>query len=299
MDDAFAAGERFLLSHARLLEQRLFAACFLGQPGSGVADTVRGYQNADGGFGYALEPDTRCPASLPIYVEVALQALAMVNAADAPGTGRDAVLRACDYLAGVADRAGADGAVPPASPVIESFARAVHWSEWTYEPGLNPTAGLVGLLYQLGIDHPWRAAAEAYCWRQLESAGLPTEAHALREALVFLEHVPDTERADKHVAAVPSHLPGVSPFRLDAHAGGYGLTPLDFAPLATSRWRRLFDDAQIDAHLDRLQHDQQADGGWPVTWDPPAGAATNEWRGMVTLGALRTLTSYGRLAASA
>jgi hypothetical protein len=298
MDDAFAAGDRFLLSHARLLERRLFAVCYLGQPGSSVADAVRGYQNADGGFGHALEPDTRCPASLPIYVEVALQALATANLADAAAMDHDMVLRACDYLAGVADRAGADGAVPLALPVIESFARAVHWSEWTYEPGLNPTAGLVGLLYALGVDHPWRAAGEAYCWRELESAGLPTEAHALREVLVFLEHVPDTERADKHAAAVLSSLPGVSPFRLDADSGGYGLTPLDFAPLATSRWRRLFDDAQIDAHLDRLLRDQQADGGWPVTWDPPAGAALNEWRGMVTLGALRTLTSYGRLAPS-
>jgi hypothetical protein len=290
MDDAFAAGDLFLLTHARLVERRLFAACFLGQPAASVADALRGYQNADGGFGHALEPDKRCPASLPIDVEGAFQALATAGAVD-----RDMVQRACDYLAGVAERAGADGAVPPAFPVIESFPRAAHWTEWTYEPGINPTAGLVGLLYQMGVDHPWRAAGEAYCWQQLELAGLPTEAHALREALVFLEHVPDTERADKFAADVLASLPNVSPFRLDADADGYGLTPLDLAPLATSRWRPLFSDAQIDAHLDRLQRDQQADGGWPVTWDPPPGAALNEWRGVVTLGALRTLTSYGRL----
>ncbi len=293
MDDAFAAGDRFLLTHARLLEQRLFAACFLGQPASGVVDALRGYQNPDGGFGHALEPDTRCPASLPIYVETAFLALAAAGTVD-----RDMVVRACDYLARVADQADANGAVPPGLPVIESFPRAVHWSEWTYIPSLNPTAGLVGLLYQLGVDHPWRAAGEAYCWRELDSGALPDEAHALREVLVFLEHVPDSERADKHAAAVASMLPKASPFKLDADAEGYGLTPLDLAPLATLRWRSLFTEAQVEAHLDRLQADQQPDGGWPITWEPPEGAAVNEWRGVVTLAALRTLTSYGRLTAS-
>ncbi|HET6185944.1 MAG TPA: hypothetical protein VFE59_02975, partial [Trebonia sp.] len=65
MDDAFAAGDRFMLNQARLLERRLFATCFLGQRAARVVDALRGYQNDDGGFGHALEPDKRCPASLP------------------------------------------------------------------------------------------------------------------------------------------------------------------------------------------------------------------------------------------
>jgi hypothetical protein len=290
MDDAFAAGDRFLLNQARLLERRLFAACFLGQPAGRVVDALRGYQNDDGGFGHALEPDTRCPASLPIYAETAFQALAAAGTVD-----HDMVIRACDFLARAADEADAGGAVPPAFPVIESFPRAAHWAEWTYEPGLNPTAGLVGLLYQLGVDHPWRAAGAAYCWQQLESGGLPGDAHTLKEVLVFLDHVPDRHRADQHAAALAPHLADIPMFHLDPDAPGYGLSPLHLAPRATSRWRTLFTDAQIDAHLDRLQKDQQADGGWPIAWEPPSQAAVFEWRGVVTLEALRTLTSYGRL----
>jgi hypothetical protein len=293
MDDAFAAGDRFLLSQARLLERHLFAACFLGRPAARVAEALRGYQNEDGGFGHALEPDKRCPASLPVDVETAFQALATAGAVD-----HEMVARACDFLARVAEEAGAGGAVPPAFPVIESFPRAAHWTEWTYEPGLNPTAGLVGLLYQLGVDHPWRAAGAAYCWQQLEAGGLPGDAHAL-EILVFLEHVPDRQRAGQHAAQLALDLASIPLFHLDPDTPGYGLSPLDVAPLATSRWRRLFTDAQIDAHLDRLQKDQQADGGWPITWEPPSQAAVSEWRGIVTLGALRTLTSYGRLTAGA
>jgi hypothetical protein len=299
MTDAFAAADRFLLGYARLLERRLFAACFLGQPAASVVDALRGYQNADGGFGHALEPDKRCPAGLPIDVEVAFQALATAGAECSSGSmARDMVLRACDFLARTAEQVDAGGAVPLAFPVIESFPRAVHWSDWTYQPALNPTAGLVGLLYQLGVDHPWRSDGEAWCWRQLESGQLPDEVHAVKETLVFLEHVPDTERADKHAAAIAASLPGLPMFQLDPEAEGYGLTPLAYAPLATSRWRSMFTQAQIDAHLDGLQRAQQADGGWPISWEPPDGAAVAEWRGMVTLQALQTLTSYGRLTAS-
>jgi hypothetical protein len=94
MDNQFAAGRDFILRQGRLVERRLFAACFEGAPAAGVIDALRGYRNDDGGFGHGLEPDKRCPASLPIDVEVALQALAAVGAADLP-----LVLGACDYLA--------------------------------------------------------------------------------------------------------------------------------------------------------------------------------------------------------
>jgi hypothetical protein len=304
MSDAFAAGDRFLLNQARLLERRLFATRFAGQPAELVVNALLGYQNPDGGFGHALEPDTRCPASLPVYAEVAFQALAAAGAvsggtASGNAAATQLVLRACDFLASTAAEADAGGGVPLASDVIESFPRAAHWTEWTYEPGLNPTAGLVGLLYQLGVDHPWREAGAAYCWRKLETDGLPGDGHALSEVLAFLEHVPDQDRAARHAAGLAAHLPAVAMLNLDPDAAGYGLTPLDLAPEADSRWRSLFAPELIDVHLDRLVRLQQEDGGWPISWEPPSEAAVCEWRGMVTLKALRTLTSYGRLTARA
>jgi hypothetical protein len=293
MNDAFTAGQRFLLSQARLLERRLFETCFRGAPPSGVVNALRGYQNDDGGFGHALEPDKRCPASLPIDVEVALQALVTAGTTD-----REMVGSACDYLAAVAAHADAGGAVSPAFPVIESYPRAVHWSDWTYEPGLNPTAGLVGRLYQLGVDHPWMADGARYCWATLAADGLPTEAHALAEVLVFLDHTPERGRADDVAAGLPGHLAAVPMLQLDPEATGYGLSPLQFAATPTSPWRALFTEAQIDGHLDKLGRQQQPDGGWPLTWEPPSEASTLDFRGVVTLEALRTLTAYGRLDAA-
>lgn len=40
-----------------------------------VVDALRLYQNADGGFGNALEPDIRCPDSQPVPVQYALKVL--------------------------------------------------------------------------------------------------------------------------------------------------------------------------------------------------------------------------------
>jgi hypothetical protein len=293
MDDVFAAGDRFLLSQARLLERRIFATVFLGQSGVHVIDALRGYQNGDGGFGHALEPDKRCPASLPIDVETALQAMAAADAAD-----EMMITRACDFLAATAARAGAGGAVPLAFDVIEQFPRAAHWTDWTYAPALNPTAGLAGLLYQLGFDHPWRAQATEYCWDQLAVGGPPGDAHTLSEVMIFLAHVPDRGRADRQAREIAAHFADVAMFHLDPDAEGYGLTPLHLAPEPGSRWRSLFTDAQISGHLDHLLTSQQDDGGWPISWEPPSQAAAMEWRGIVTLQAMRTLIAYGRVSPS-
>ena len=292
MDDAFTAGHQFLNKQARLLDRRLFATCFLGAPAIGVVDALRGYQNDDGGFGHGLEPDKRCPASLPIDVEVAFHALSTAGALDETMVGR-----ACDFLARTAADAGAGGAVPPAFPVIEAFPHAAHWSEWTYQPGINPTAGLVGLLYKLGAEHPWMTQATKYCWEKLESGKVLDDVHTFSEALIFLEHVPDRERADRCAAEFAGRLSEVPGLHIDPDAQGYGLSPLHFAPTAKSRWRELFTTEQIEAHLDKLAGRQQPDGGWTISWEPPSKASELEWRGMVTLDALRTLTSYGRLTA--
>jgi hypothetical protein len=230
MDNQFAAARDFILRQGRLLERRLFATCFEGAQAAGVIDALRGYRNDDGGFGHGLEPDKRCPASLPIDVEIALQTLAAAGTVDQP-----LVVAACDYLAKVAADVNRGGAVPLAFPVIESYPRAEHWTDWTYAPGLNPTAGLVGLLRQLRVDHAWVDEAAGWCWQQLAAAELPADAHSLREVLVFLEHAPERDRADAAADKVRDQLAAASWFRLDPDDSGYGLSPLSIAPAADSR----------------------------------------------------------------
>jgi hypothetical protein len=287
-DDTFTNARAFLLREGRLLERRLFATLFEGADPAGVIDILRGYQNPDGGFGHGLEPDKRCPDSLPIDVEAAFGAMVTAGHVDLP-----MVEKACDWLTTVA---APDGAVALSLPVMEGYPRAEHWSDWTYTPGFNPTAGLAGLLHRMGVDHPFRDRATGWCWsaldQALEQGGFPDDVHAMSEVMVFLEHVPDRDRAEPFSARVGEWLPKLNWYRADPADPSYGVTPLDLAPTPDSTWRRLFSDDVIEGHLDRLARDQQPDGGWPITWEPPSAASTLEWRGIVTLRALRVLAAY-------
>jgi hypothetical protein len=294
-NDILTTGRAFLDREGRLVERRLAAVLFDGADPSGVVDAVRAYRNPDGGFGHGLEPDKRCPASLPIDVESALDIVLVAGGGgkDHPGgPDLDGLIRgACDWLGSVA---APDGAVPLSFPVMEAYPRAEHWSEWTYTPGLNPTAGLAGRLHRMGVTHTWLDRATDWSWNRLES-GFDEDAHALAEVLVFLAHVPDRGRAEAVSAHVGDWLAKAQWYREDPDDPAYGVTPLHLAPSPDSPWQRLFDGTTIEGHLSRLARDQQPDGGWSITWEPPGVASTLEWRGIETLRALRTLRAYGRL----
>jgi hypothetical protein len=283
------AAAQFLWRHARLVERRLYLNRFAGAQGAAVVVALRGYQNDDGGFGHALEPDLRGPDSQPIHVDMALRIL-HAAAAHAP----EMVARACSYLAAVGPE---PGAVPAIFPSVDGYPRAEHW-QWQNWPAqsLNPTAMIAGLLHGMRVGHPWLDAADAFCWRRLAEATAVDDGPALAAVFCFLNHAPDRKRAVAMAEQVAGSIPEATFFTLQpGAASSYALTPLDLAPTPESMACGLFADELLAAHLDQLEDSQQADGGWPITWDPPSETAALEWRGRVTLDALLTLQAYGRL----
>lgn len=277
------AARQFVRSEGRLLERRLVAARFDGAGASGVLAALAAYRNDDGGFGEGLEPDSRAPMSQPLAVEVAFQTMAAAGQVD-----EGLVAGACDFLASIGPGVGC------LVPAALEYPRAPHWAAWAVDPSLNPTAGLAAHLWVWGVDHPWRAAATDFCWAALERE-LPDDAHGVAEVLAFLDAVPDADRAASVVREISRRLPHLALFRLDAGAPGYGLTPLHLAPSPQSRWLTLFDGATVDAHLDALAAAQGEDGGWPISWETVGPAACQEWRGVETVRAMRTLHAFGRL----
>ena len=274
----------FILREARLIDRRLFEVWFEGGDPALVLAALRAYQNPDGGFGHALEADTRTAASQPLYVEVALEWMADAGLADA-----EMAVRACDFLQAVS---GPEDGAPILLPGFAAAAHAAHWRGLDFKPHINPNGGIVGRLYELGVEHPWRERAAAFCWAQLDRID---GAHDASEALIFLEHVPDRVRAEPEMTKLLAELPGQRFYKPDPAAEGYGLTPLNYAPSPTSAARGLFDDELIARNLDHLAAGQEDDGGWPIAWEPPSRAAVSEWRGVVTLRALKVLKAYGRL----
>ena len=63
--EIFSIAETFIWNNARLLERQLFTYLFHGGSSQAVIAALKAYQNPDGAFGNALEPDNRCPGSQP------------------------------------------------------------------------------------------------------------------------------------------------------------------------------------------------------------------------------------------
>jgi hypothetical protein len=284
--DGFAAAREFIYRDARLLERRLFQTLFEGGERSAVVAVLRGYQNGDGGFGHALEPDKRAPDSQPLDVAFVCETLDLVDAVD-----EQAITRACDFLYAIS---GDAGAVPVVLPTIAAYPRADHWGDGRFPPGLNPTARIAGYLHKHDVRHPWREAATSYCLGEIERTPLD-DAHTIRDVLSLLDSLPNLDVANRLLPTVCAALRDARYFRADASDTAYGLTPLAFAADPDRRWRQLFTDNEIDTHLDRLEHDQQDDGGWPLSSQPPSDAARLEWRGFEAVQPLRVLVAYGRV----
>jgi hypothetical protein len=104
----FDAAAAFIAADARVLDQRRFERLFADGGTTPVRDAVAAYRNADGGFGHALEPDVRDPASQPAATEMAFRIL------DETGSWDDQLVReACDWLESAAPAEGGAAAVNP------------------------------------------------------------------------------------------------------------------------------------------------------------------------------------------
>src|SRR3954466_2494122 len=107
------AARSFMATHARALDRRRFEQIDPEADGdpAAVLAAVDAYRNPDGGYGWGLEPDLRCPESQPGGALHAFEALADI----APTTTPPA--RAlCDWLAKVSLP---DGGLPFALPMVD------------------------------------------------------------------------------------------------------------------------------------------------------------------------------------
>jgi len=271
----------FIWCNARLIERYLFTYLFADGSKEPVLAALLAYQNEDGGFGNALEPDKRCPSSQPQDIEIALHILDTINAMDDP-----MVERTCDYLLTITTP---EGGVPYALPSVNAYPHAAWWTVEDNPPAsLNPTAAIAGLLLKHGIQHPWIETTSQFCWREIAATD-STEFHTLMPAITFLEHVPDRTRAERELQRIAARLSQPGVLELNPHAEGYVQKPLDWAVTPQSFCRRLFDDETIEKHLAALANRQRRDGGWPISWDPISPAVEIEWRGRITIEILRTL----------
>ncbi|RLV09716.1 hypothetical protein CTZ27_00090 [Streptomyces griseocarneus] len=295
-----ARAEQFMWLTARVLEQRRFAFHFLDGSPDAVESALTAYLGADGGYGYALEPDLRGPVSQPLHTAHALHVLHEI--------GRCAdrrVERVCRYLTAVST---SDGALPALHPSLRGYP-AAPWIPVVDDPpsDLLATGPVVGLLHRNAVWHAWLFRATDFCWAAVESLanGAKTHPYEVEAAVAFLDGAPDRPRAETVAERLgrvvrEQRLAVLDPDRAADHPVPDGYAPgehhfaYDFARTPDSVARRWFTDAEIDRSLDFLAASQEEDGGWPVRWREWAPGTGLECRPMVTIASLLALRAYGR-----
>ena len=304
---AYGRARRFLRTEARPLDRALFEFRFEGAPADAVAEALSAYRNADGGFGHALEPDLRTPASSALATGMGLKVLKEI--------GRPAsdplVEGAVRYLLDTFDARSQVWRVIP--PEANEHPHAPWWHD---EGGslartfdgfrIIPRAQLAGLLHHFSaaVPAPWlealteRTVAGVETIDALGTGGGDDLAYAL--SLAEEKALPEKYRQRllrRLRAAVP-----VAVSRDPAEWHTYSLHPLKVIHSPASAVADLLPDA-VQADLDYQTACQTPEGTWDPVWTwgdayPEAWEqARHEWRGHLTLETLTILRNFGRVEA--
>jgi hypothetical protein len=297
---SFSHAQEFLLQRARPLERALFRFHFENAPAGEVRQALAAFQNEDGGFGRALEPDFRLPASSALATSLALKSLR-----EAGIPARDPmVVAALRWSQGAFDRAlDRWAAVPPA---VNDWPHAPWWT-WA-APGqpcftANPSVEFVAHLwrYREAVDPAFLSEITARAEDLLHRLPDRPEMHDLL-CVIHLAETPSVPAVLRNQAANYARQAGPLIVARDPGAWtGYAVKPLALAPRADSLLAQLLDEP-VRANLEFEIQRQGADGAWAPNWnwgglfpkDWPQ--AESEWQGVLTLQSLLTLRSYGCLA---
>lgn len=268
----------FMAGHARLVDRRRFDLATGHGDATGTLAAVMAYRNADGGFGWGLEPDLRSPES---------QIAGALHAFEVFEETRVQAPELCDWLGSVTLP---DGGLPFALPLTQP-AGSSHWwaSADSTRSSLQLTAAVAGVAHRAGMsDHPWLRRASEYCLERIAARTDIGFAIEFRFVLWFLDAIGAEAELERMVAFLPADW--VVP--VEGGADGEAQRPLDFSPWHEGPLRTLMPRDVLEADLDRLAALQQDDGGWVVDFASASPAAALEWRGYATVDAVKILLPY-------
>jgi hypothetical protein len=285
-----SAASEFMAGHARLLDRRRFELLTGRTDRSAVLAALDGYRNADGGYGWGLEPDLRSPESQPAAAHHAFEVLEGIAPATAPQPAE-----LCGWLESVTLP---DGGLPFALPVSLSAGSAPFWAAADpSESSLQITSLVTASAHRVAAHdpvvaaHPWLGRATDYCLAAIEGMDRPPFAYVLAFSVRFLDslHHARPEEADRLLSRLAAFIPADGKLAVTGGADDEALHLLDLAPHPDRPARKLFTDEALSADLERLAALQQDDGGWIVDFRSSSPAAALEWRGYATVSAIDVL----------
>ena len=304
--EGFNRARDFLYSQARPLEKAIFKLEFENGSFEDVLTELAKFQNPDGGFGQALEPDVRTPSSSALCTEMGLRYLAE---RDIPAD-HSMVGGAVKYLL---ESFVADAQVWCVLPADANDHPHAPW--WHDEDGslartfdnflVIPRAGILASMYHYAelVPAGWLVAVTERTVRDI--AGLETEkfgggGDTLVYALRLAEAQGLATNFNSRLLPRLREVADVIVARDPQTWAGYSAPPLKLAPTPTSTLvDQLVNDLQI--HLDYLIEQQTPEGTWEPTWSWGESypddweKAKHEWRGILTVDHLISLHAYKRI----
>ena len=289
------------MNHGRELDQRLFNYHFDGGTQDTVMEALSRYQNDDGGFGHALEPDLRTPLSSVYTTSQGLHILREIKA-----TSENIIVhQAIDYLMSTYDSEREVWHIIP-----EEALEAPHAGHWDFiikegfaEFFVVLRAGIAGHLCHYAdivpskfpakvssavLDHLQNTPDENLNWIYLIWSYL---------GLIEGEKLPELQRnqiLQKLHRAVPRHIK-----RNTEEWTIHGFSPINLALSPDAPLARIIDAKLLNDNLDYDIESQLPDGTWALDWlwgnETQWAQVEREWKAHLAISKLQSLRAYGRI----
>lgn len=304
--EAFDRARDFVKTQARPLDRALFEYRFEGASADLVIAELAHFQNDDGGFGHALEPDLRTPTSSALATEIGLRVLKELGCA----SDHPMVAQAVRFFIETLDPQTKVWRVIPHD--ANDYPHAPWWHDEdgslarTFDDFLIiPRASVVGLLQHYGalVPDDWLAdltECTVATLETLEDDAFAGGGDSLRYTLRLLETkaLPQSyrDRLVPRLLRLSRKFVNCDPQKW----GGYVATPLKVAPTPDSL---VADELRsgLEMYLDYSIDHQTLEGTWEPTWTwrdfyPDIWErAKQEWRGELTLRTLTALRAFERI----
>lgn len=298
--DKFELAKKFIYRNARPVDKQLFALYFEEGSYESVISELSKYQNPDGGFGKALEPDFRLKASSPMATSVGFQYCIELNI----DPEHPLVKSAIDYL--VNTYCSQHGFWPSTFMDVNEEPHAPWWHlenvalldkpDWA-----NPSAELVGYLhkYKKNVPLNFLDVVTKHTQKYVDS---------INQVKTFWPHVYNLmcwERASKHL---PEPLKSNVIDELKRYFAELGPLTADMLKEVRALWispspnsilYKLSPCLAEDLFDDEIAR-QSADGGWWPTWEwgqyeEVWQVAKREWAGKITVDSLCALKRFEKI----
>lgn len=277
----------FIYRNARPLDLARWNYLFEGAAKQDVMEALKAYQNSDGGFANALEPDCWNPKSTPMQTWAATK---IIKEMDWEEKSHPLITGILEYLVSNDEF---DGHCWNGLNTVATNNDAPHAPWWSYtkarETSYNPTASLIGFLLKYADEKSpayhlaCRLSKEAYCYFQNH---FPLE--SMHEAACFIELYEYMKECgirvlldlDEFKTLLLRQIKETITYDTDCWSTDYICKP---SLLIRSKKSEFYLDNKdiCSFECEFIKRTQRSDGTWNVTWSwdqfPEQWAVSKNW----------------------